>query len=312
MIAGAVLCGGASRRMRTDKALLVVEGRLLAERVAAAVEEAGCRPVVFVGGDQASLAATGRPFVADRWPGQGPVGGILTALLAFGADGPGRPDPPGGPGGPERARVDGVVVAACDLVDLTPAAVRAVMAGAGPPPAERVTMADSGRPEPLLAYWPLSAAAGVAALFPAVRAVHELASRLGAQRVAVAPAALRNVNRPGDLPASVAPVPVPEISTDELAACLADGARVIDVRQADEYAAGHVPGAESVPLATVADHYDLFASDGPTYLICATGRRSMLAAEMAATAGLATVNVAGGTVAWVESGRPVVTGTSPS
>jgi rhodanese-related sulfurtransferase len=110
----------------------------------------------------------------------------------------------------------------------------------------------------------------------------------------------------------VAPVPIPEVSTDELAALAAAGARIIDVRQPDEYEAGHVPGAESIPLATVADHLDRFATDAPNYLICATGRRSLLAAELAVAEGLRAVNVAGGTGAWLDSGRQVVTGTSAS
>ena len=52
MTAGAVLCGGASRRMGTDKAFVEVGGQPMAERVAAALEEAGCAPVVFVGGER--------------------------------------------------------------------------------------------------------------------------------------------------------------------------------------------------------------------------------------------------------------------
>jgi molybdopterin-guanine dinucleotide biosynthesis protein A len=170
--------------MGTDKALLVLDGELLAERVAGVLEAAGCSPVVFVGGDETALTATGRRYVPDRWPGEGPVGGILTALTAITDD-----------------AVDGVVVAACDLVALTPDAVRAVMAGAGSSAApSAVTMADSGRLEPLLAYWPLAVTDEVARRFPAVRAVHELAGPLGARRARVPAAALRNANRPSDLP----------------------------------------------------------------------------------------------------------------
>jgi rhodanese-related sulfurtransferase len=97
-----------------------------------------------------------------------------------------------------------------------------------------------------------------------------------------------------------------------LADHVAAGALVIDVREPDEYEAGHVPGAQSIPLATVAQHLDRFAHDGPTFLVCLSGGRSMRAAELADSQGLDVVNVTGGTRAWIESGRPVVTGSSPT
>jgi rhodanese-related sulfurtransferase len=105
---------------------------------------------------------------------------------------------------------------------------------------------------------------------------------------------------------------VPEIDTDELAARLAEGARLLDVREPDEYEAGHVPGAELVPLATVPDRLDRFSSGAVTYLICQVGARSMRAAEYAAERGFEVVNVAGGTRAWIESGREVETGGADS
>jgi len=107
-------------------------------------------------------------------------------------------------------------------------------------------------------------------------------------------------------------VPVREIDVDELAAHLAGGARLVDVREPDEYAAGHVPGAVLVPLGTVPDHVDAFTGDGPTYVICRSGARSMRAAEYVAEHGVEAVNVAGGTMAWIASGRDTVGGDQPS
>ena len=49
---------------------------------------------------------------------------------------------------------------------------------------------------------------------------------------------------------------IAEISVDELADELAKGARVIDVREIDEYQSGHVPGAVHVQLGTVPDNVD--------------------------------------------------------
>ena len=184
-VAGAVLCGGASRRMGTDKSLIRVDGVPLAERVARTLEAAGCHPVVLVGGDEHALSsATGRRVVADRWPGEGPVGGVLTALTAL-ADAP------------------AVLVAACDLPALTADAVAAVVdahllvARSDAPIA--VTIADSGRPEPALACWSTSAATALNERFPAERGLLAIALALGAEAVSVEAAALHNANRPGDL-----------------------------------------------------------------------------------------------------------------
>lgn len=101
---------------------------------------------------------------------------------------------------------------------------------------------------------------------------------------------------------------IQEISVDELADLLEQGAPLVDVREPDEYAAGRVPGGELVPLATVPDRLDAFRADGPTYVICRSGARSMRACEFLAAQGREVVNVAGGTLAWVESGRPVDAG----
>ncbi len=107
---------------------------------------------------------------------------------------------------------------------------------------------------------------------------------------------------------------IQEVSVDDLAAALAAGHRVVDVREVDEYLAGHVPGATLVVLGAVPDHVDAFRSpEGiTTYVICKAGGRSMKAAEFLAGQGVDTVNVAGGTMAWVQSGRPVVSGDQPS
>jgi len=103
-----------------------------------------------------------------------------------------------------------------------------------------------------------------------------------------------------------------EVSVAELEAALVAGARVVDVREADEYLSGHVAGAVHVPLGTVPDHVAVFQSDGPTYVICKVGGRSMRACQFLEQEGIATVNVAGGMLDWVAGGRPVVAGSVAS
>lgn len=101
---------------------------------------------------------------------------------------------------------------------------------------------------------------------------------------------------------------IEEISVDELAERLAAGARLIDVREPGEYEEVRVPGALLVPLGTVPDQLGAFRGDGPAYVICRSGGRSLKACEFAAAQGIEAVNVAGGTLAWVASGRETASG----
>ncbi|MGD9702565.1 MAG: rhodanese-like domain-containing protein [Acidimicrobiia bacterium] len=106
---------------------------------------------------------------------------------------------------------------------------------------------------------------------------------------------------------------VPEITVDELATRLAaPGAALFDVRQPDEYRAGHVPSAVLVPLNELADRVAEFPTDGDVLVICRSGARSSMACEFLAQHGRNALNVAGGMLAWVESGRDVSSGDSPS
>ena len=103
---------------------------------------------------------------------------------------------------------------------------------------------------------------------------------------------------------------IPEVSVDVLADRLAEGARLIDVREPDEFEHAHVPGARLIPLATVPDELDACRGDGQTYVICKSGARSMRACEYLASQGIDAVNVEGGTTAWLLSGREHATGTT--
>lgn len=101
---------------------------------------------------------------------------------------------------------------------------------------------------------------------------------------------------------------IQEISVDELAVLLEEGIVLVDVREAHEYEEARVPGGVHVPLGTVPDRLDAFPTDQTTYVICRSGGRSMQACEHVAAQGREVVNVAGGTLAWIESGRAVDSG----
>jgi molybdopterin-guanine dinucleotide biosynthesis protein A len=82
--AGFVLAGGHSRRMGRDKALLPYRGQPLILHVAAEVAKAAGY-VTIVGGP-ATYRDLGFPYIADKYPDFGPVGGIATALSTSSAE----------------------------------------------------------------------------------------------------------------------------------------------------------------------------------------------------------------------------------
>lgn len=100
------------------------------------------------------------------------------------------------------------------------------------------------------------------------------------------------------------------IDLDSFAARHAEGAHVIDVREASEYVAGHVPGAQFVPMSRISLYTADLPRDEDVYVICASGNRSASMADLLTHLGVRAISVAGGTNAWVAAGRAVVTGTS--
>ena len=68
---------------------------------------------------------------------------------------------------------------------------------------------------------------------------------------------------------------VPLIAPQALRALLAaQNVAVIDVREPDEFAAGHIEGARLIPLGTLADHLSQLPKDMPLVVYCRSGHRS--------------------------------------
>jgi rhodanese-related sulfurtransferase len=83
---------------------------------------------------------------------------------------------------------------------------------------------------------------------------------------------------------------------------------LIDVREADEYAAGHIEGAINIPLRTLADNLDKVPSDRPVIVYCASGHRSGLGTAALAMLGYGNVRAfPGGWHVWSQAGEPVAT-----
>lgn len=99
-----------------------------------------------------------------------------------------------------------------------------------------------------------------------------------------------------------------EITVDQLVAERATAITLIDVREPDEFASAHVPGARLVPLGTVPESLDSLPRDETVYVICHSGARSLRAADYLLAQGIDAVSVAGGTSAWVQRGLDYETG----
>jgi rhodanese-related sulfurtransferase/transcriptional regulator with XRE-family HTH domain len=97
------------------------------------------------------------------------------------------------------------------------------------------------------------------------------------------------------------------LSPAELQSLLTTDVDIVDVREPDEWAKGHVPGARLVPLALLrADPVGALPRDHVVF-ICAKGGRSAQACEVAQKIGRGTVySVNGGTEAWRAAGLPIV------
>ena len=144
-IYGLILAGGASSRMRRDKAVLVYQGRNQLDRAFELVKRHVADVFVSVReGQMTEPTRAQKPLIVDSVGGGGPIVGIRSALAAY----------------PDVAWL----VVACDLPFLSDAALEQLLGERDPRVlATAYTSAHDGLPEPLCAIWEPAAAAALAA-----------------------------------------------------------------------------------------------------------------------------------------------------
>lgn len=174
----AVLIGGDSSRMGVDKATFEVDGVPMAERVARAAAEAGATEIMFVGGVQKRAKGLSGSWKKDAFPGEGPLGGLITALKA--------------------SENDIVVVLSCDMPFITAAVISSLVRGMED---AQATVGRTDRLNWTCAAWSKSECLTI---FQSVwkrneRAIHRAAVLMDVVEVPVPAVAVRNINSPEDL-----------------------------------------------------------------------------------------------------------------
>ncbi len=98
-----------------------------------------------------------------------------------------------------------------------------------------------------------------------------------------------------------------QVTPEEGAQQIDEGALLLDVREDDEWTAGHAPEARHLPLGRLEAEHGALSKDQPIVAICRAGGRSEKAAIALRAAGYDVVNLAGGMQAWATADQPVIT-----
>ena len=96
---------------------------------------------------------------------------------------------------------------------------------------------------------------------------------------------------------------VPTVQPREVAARVADGWMLLDVRTPDEWADGRIAGSVHIPMDQLTQRLD--EVDNRVVCVCAVGARSARVAEFLNAQGREAVNLDGGIHAWANSGLPI-------
>ncbi|ALK08809.1 rhodanese-like domain-containing protein [Blastochloris viridis] len=115
---------------------------------------------------------------------------------------------------------------------------------------------------------------------------------------------------PAVLEIATTPANLPSIDRAQLEQALAANAvDLIDIREPDEYAAGHIAGARNLPMSKLDPKTLAMPSDKPVVLVCRSGRRTAQTLAAALEAGATNiVHYPGAMLDWTSAGKPVVKG----
>jgi len=98
-----------------------------------------------------------------------------------------------------------------------------------------------------------------------------------------------------------------EITNEEGAGIYREHAAIfVDVREPDEWAEGHMPGAIHIPLGDLAQRLKELPGEKPIVTVCRSGKRSLVAVDILEAAGRSGAkSLAGGMLEWKKQGLPI-------
>jgi len=172
-----ILAGGQSRRFGQNKALFVIDGQSILERVIAAIPPPA--QILLITNSPAEYAQFALPTLPDHYPGCGPLAGIHAGL--------------------HHSPQEWNFFLACDFPSLQSSVIKEILAA--PRPAQVILPETSEGLQPLCALWSKAALPAVeTALQKQERRVHAVLAKLALQVVSpAAPQMLLNLNTPQDL-----------------------------------------------------------------------------------------------------------------
>jgi rhodanese-related sulfurtransferase len=100
---------------------------------------------------------------------------------------------------------------------------------------------------------------------------------------------------------------IPSVDVDDVAALIADGAELVDIREQNEWDEARIPGASLKPMSSINDWYQDLPRDHTVIIYCRSGQRSAQAVHALVTqAGFENVlNMTGGIIAWADAELPI-------
>jgi rhodanese-related sulfurtransferase len=99
----------------------------------------------------------------------------------------------------------------------------------------------------------------------------------------------------------------PELGPEEASAMVDAGAHLLDVREDEEWQAGHAPDARHLPMGQLSTRLEEVPLDRTVVCVCRVGGRSGAVAAVLMAEGYDARNLAGGMLAWHAAGLPVIT-----
>ena len=97
-----------------------------------------------------------------------------------------------------------------------------------------------------------------------------------------------------------------KITVDQLRKQPSNESMIVDVRSGTEFASGHIPGAVNIPMEQIESRLDDLGSKQPIVLVCQSGKRASIVADLLGPCQREIAVLNGGTQAWLQAGYPVV------